>query len=871
MVAPIDIDFRISVESRELARLEAEVQSASDVFESWSKRSQTLKEKHADISQQLKDEIGYTEELTEAYKTEARTTKNIVELHDKYQEGLKRNAETIKMLEKELNLLEKEETEIEKQRKRAKEDLQEITKYTEEQRVAVSELAKEKAAADKAAEKALQDSINMERMHYNALKENEAFDKARAEKVIQNEKKIQQEKRKAASENNRILQAELQSYSYQAQRVAQVARTAQIVSAGLLTGAVALAQKYISTTKDQTQLTQRWGIATRSLSESSMRLGEAVAKVMLPAVEKAAELADKFSKFAEKNPELIKGAGIALGSITIIAGIVGTLSTASVVVLQAIKIAERVALATGVKSVAGTVGGGGMLFAPAQAAAGAGAGLTLGAVAPVVASVVGVVLAGAAGVAIYDWIAKKTGGTRVNQMVTVGANWTAKNVFEKAAIAMGVSAEEAARKTDVFTGWIGKLSGALDESSPLWKKAVDAVARANKELDNLDAPASVSSVRGQAYEGQLVKSFQDYQAADLAATQQYNADKLAIMEQARANELDIARNLSSAIVSIGANYVKQTKAISANYIRDSKQFEEDYAMSRAQVVRDGAEEIVRIEKDKQEQLRKLEEDHGVRVEELTRARDALGLAKENRDYARQKSEIGRAAKEETAQRKRETAQRLQDMAREFSIERQRRAENYKQQLKEAAAQKAEQMIEARKQANEALRASRENSANQLRQLQVQYNLERTNRRNAFLAMIRDLDASLLGESARKRAMYAASLKDLEVFLAQYRAGLSRIGGRAPVRDDGGYASKGIYHLAADGKPEFILSAPTTRMAERLVGGQLTQARLIAAISGGGKSLTVNDHRRFDGTIPPSERRAIANETLGMFAEVLNGI
>ena len=59
-----------------------------------------------------------------------------------------------------------------------------------------------------------------------------------------------------------------------------------------------------------------------------------------------------------------------------------------------------------------------------------------------------------------------------------------------------------------------------------------------------------------------------------------------------------------------------------------------------------------------------------------------------------------------------------------------------------------------------------------------------------------------------------------------------------------------------------MSANTTKAAERIIGGQLSQQALLAAMAGGGggKSITWNDHRRFDGRIGIAERRAIMEDT-----------
>jgi hypothetical protein len=86
---------------------------------------------------------------------------------------------------------------------------------------------------------------------------------------------------------------------------------------------------------------------------------------------------------------------------------------------------------------------------------------------------------------------------------------------------------------------------------------------------------------------------------------------------------------------------------------------------------------------------------------------------------------------------------------------------------------------------------------------------------------------------------------------------AKVGGMA----SGGYlASKGLFMGAEEGR-EFVLSNPTTRTAENVLGGQLTQQRLIQALAGGRGAVTINDSRRFDAEISPRTRRQIREETL----------
>jgi hypothetical protein len=80
---------------------------------------------------------------------------------------------------------------------------------------------------------------------------------------------------------------------------------------------------------------------------------------------------------------------------------------------------------------------------------------------------------------------------------------------------------------------------------------------------------------------------------------------------------------------------------------------------------------------------------------------------------------------------------------------------------------------------------------------------------------------------------------------------------------------GLYNVSEGGRKEFALNNSTTRAAEQMIGGQLTQDRLLSALAGGGgRRITYHDNRRIDSKLSPSDRRTIANDTLNILGGVL---
>jgi len=81
---------------------------------------------------------------------------------------------------------------------------------------------------------------------------------------------------------------------------------------------------------------------------------------------------------------------------------------------------------------------------------------------------------------------------------------------------------------------------------------------------------------------------------------------------------------------------------------------------------------------------------------------------------------------------------------------------------------------------------------------------------------------------------------------------------------GGYTFGGLIQSHPQ---EFVTNPATTRALERMIGGRLNQQNLIAAVSGGGQNITLNDSRRFDGTYTKSMRREVRESTLETLREV----
>jgi len=91
-------------------------------------------------------------------------------------------------------------------------------------------------------------------------------------------------------------------------------------------------------------------------------------------------------------------------------------------------------------------------------------------------------------------------------------------------------------------------------------------------------------------------------------------------------------------------------------------------------------------------------------------------------------------------------------------------------------------------------------------------------------------------------------------------GIEKLLSFLPGRASGGYAGAGLYKLGENRQREFVMNGNTTKAAESIIGGGLTQERLLASLSGG-RSITYRDNRRIDTALSKNQRAALVNDTM----------
>ena len=663
---------------------------------------------------------------------------------------------------------------------------------------------------------------------------------------------------------------------------------AKIFASGTaITGGIfAVAERYVRNAKDANEITKEWTNQTGRLTQAQSRVGQVFAKEALPLLKTAADLASKAATFVEKNPEIIKAAlnvGVAVASL----GAVGMAVTKGIklyadakfvlVGLQQITAgklmadAAKMQLAAAGAAKLGISGSGGLLAGAGGTAAsgGAAAGSASGALLPIVTTVASLLLGSFLGTKLGNFGGKSIYG---DQWQDKGFKESMKDVWETtrkivllasplnlvsdAASKLGlISVETRAKIFDLEKRILGLGEASTKQS--LGAKAGD--------------PSGVLSGRITENEKEIVDSYVEMLIEEQRATEDYLRERNQIIRQANQQALQMGMSYSRSFRQSEERYNQQIADINEAYHASSVQAEQAYVDQRAQIVRDGEAAIQEIERNHQENLRRLTDEHNQRVADLVAGRDALGLVKEQRDFSKRKNELDREARMETDARRREIASRLADLARAHAQEKAQRLAAYKEQLKLAQQQHAEDQKQKAEAYREELRRMMQNKADTLRELDSQFKLELQRRREAFVSQVRDLDVGMQNEQKTKRAYYTAMLQDAEEFAKAYRDAMPSSGSGMnnsgfPIRDTGGYAERGVYGLAQDGRREFVLSGATTRAAEKAIGASLSQESIMRALNNKSQ-IVVYDHRRFDSRLTAEDRRAIQTDTM----ETLRGL
>lgn len=176
------------------------------------------------------------------------------------------------------------------------------------------------------------------------------------------------------------------------QKIGQIGKTLALTSAAIIAPLALAVNKYKESLGETEPTSKRLVDLGKRWEETQIRLGRVIAEQVVPHLEKALDVVDKIVKFAEENPDFVKGALTVVGAI----GILGTIMSGLSVIgtsLLALQSLTGISLGVGTGAVAGT-----------GAAAG---GLTAGGIGAAVAASLTPVLVGAAALAVGGEIGRQ--------------------------------------------------------------------------------------------------------------------------------------------------------------------------------------------------------------------------------------------------------------------------------------------------------------------------------------------------------------------------------------------------------------------------------------------------------------------------------
>jgi hypothetical protein len=135
----------------------------------------------------------------------------------------------------------------------------------------------------------------------------------------------------------------------------------------------------------------------------------------------------------------------------------------------------------------------------------------------------------------------------------------------------------------------------------------------------------------------------------------------------------------------------------------------------------------------------------------------------------------------------------------------------------------------------------------------------------MVQQLRDLDAGLFAINKLEVAYMNARVAEIQAIINRANAAANTTTSGMAT---GGYAWLGKYTLGEQGR-EYVLTNRTTQAAEAIVGGSLTQDRLLGAIARGGP--TVNYSGRFSGEYTAGMRRQVNADVQRAIGQALSGV
>jgi len=118
----------------------------------------------------------------------------------------------------------------------------------------------------------------------------------------------------------------------------------------------------------------------------------------------------------------------------------------------------------------------------------------------------------------------------------------------------------------------------------------------------------------------------------------------------------------------------------------------------------------------------------------------------------------------------------------------------------------------------------------------------------------------------KATLSEAITKLVDSIKSAFTGSITKLVNAIPKKAGGGDIGPGLFFGGEQGR-EYVMNNKTTRAAESMIGGRLSQENLLAAISRG--RVQYNDNRRFEATPSPFDRRKMVDEMVTALSGVFS--
>lgn len=657
---------------------------------------------------------------------------------------------------------------------------------------------------------------------------------------------------------------EMRTFMYASRGLRQIFQPLQVAGTAVIAAIALSARNYSKFIEDAgiqgDRTSEKWIAASKRVKNAQLNLGETAAQVLLPIYEQLAEYAEKATRFAQEHPDILK-AGINIAAVVATVGTLGVLAAKGIQLYADFKFLAAMAqyeiATTRFEASVQQFLAGSLIGGPASIATKAGtagllgtAGKTLGTVALYASAVI---IGAEAGVAIGNALGKVVYGEGYKKQGLADVALTATRVPLTGLVLLSNKLKEFTQ----YGGPAGKLGVAISEAiqkEDQWVQNILGLTKAQE--DAAKAAADYRDFEAEATRAQATKAFISYRQQEADAEKQYGQARADIVKQglAQINSIEesyqtqralLIRNNAQSVANALASFQFSQQQAAEQFAHQEAQAQRKYQDDRKKLAEDERQAEQKAVEDNLRKIRKLQEEHDDKIRDLTAARDALGIVRENRDFQRKLRDAEEEYRTERLRRRQQTVERIKDLDEQFRRERQKRQEDFafrqqqaeeqfKFQQEQAKAQFEQRLKDLDEQHRVELEKARQQQAERLRELQIQYRQEQITRRNAFYDILRDLDASLLNEEKTRLQYYARMQQDLEKFLSDTANSVTSAGSNLPgyeTHQAGGYGPGRV------GRGEYVLNRSTTSALEKMIGGRLTQQGVQSTFSS--NAITVN--------------------------------